>query len=185
MEFGGRLYEIDSWYCLPENAWHYELSGLSGAPGVGPYLTFAIPDVTPDGAFTPSSAQHVVVRFGGGVAPWPVLQELIGRLDSSGDLVDEERDLSAGAIALPLTLNTWSHGCRRFEVNHFHNDDSWCYELYEVDTDATGNNYIAVRIPDAPETPGDHVVLTMHGRWTVPWAVFRRFLDAIRAADGW
>ncbi|GAB3864520.1 hypothetical protein GCM10029963_75060 [Micromonospora andamanensis] len=112
-------------------------------------------------------------------------------LDSSGDLVDELRDLSPEATALPVTLNTWSHDDRRFEVNHFHYGDaeSWCYELYEVDPATTENNYIDVRVPDAlPESgpfvpmPAEHVTLTMHGRWTLPWPVFRRFLDAIRAA---
>ncbi|GAA0793839.1 hypothetical protein [Spirilliplanes yamanashiensis] len=188
MEYDGKLYEITSGYSLPDDAWHHELSGLSGEPGTGPYLTFAVPDATPDGPFTPKSAEHVVVHAGGGVVPWPVLEALIGRLESSGDLVDEARDLSPDAIALPVTLNTWAYEGRRFEVNHYHDGCSWCYELYEVDTDTTANNFIDVRIPDASPDTGPfvpmssrHVTLTMHGRWTIPWPVFRRFLDAIRA----
>ena len=53
----------------------------------------------------------------------------------------------------------------------------------------TENNYIDVRIPDASPNsgpfipmPSDHVTLTMHGQWRLPWPVFRRFLNAIRAA---
>ncbi|MET8148265.1 hypothetical protein ACIBSW_30950 [Actinoplanes sp. NPDC049668] len=189
--YDGKLYEIISMYSLPDAAWHYELTGLTGSPGTGPYLAIDIPDATPDGPFTPRPAQHVVVHAGGGVVPWLILKKLIDQLDSSGDLVDGERDLSAEATALPLTINAWSHGSQRFEVNHFHNGDadSWSYELSEVDPDATENNYLDVRIPDAtPENgpftpmPADHVTLTMHGRWTLPWPVFRRFLDAIQAA---
>ncbi len=93
--------------------------------------------------------------------------------------------MSTEATTLPLTLNAWT----RFEVNHFHRDDSWRYELYEVHTGSAENNYIDVRIPDmSPNSgpfipmPSDHVTLTMHGQWALPWPVFRRFLDAIRAA---
>jgi hypothetical protein len=189
MEHDGKLYEVISMYSLPDDAWRYELTGLTGSPGTGPYLAIDIPDATPDGAFTPRPAQHVRVHAGGGVVPWLILQQLIDQVDSSGDLVDEERDLSAAATALPLTLNAWSHGDQRFEVNHFPDDGSWSYELYEVDPDATENNYLDVRIPDAsPDSgpfiamPADLVTLTMHGRWTLPWPVFRRFLDAIEAA---
>lgn len=187
----GKLYEVASCYALPEDAWHYELSGLTGAPGTGPYLTVAIPDATPDGPFTPRPAQHVIVQLGGGTVPWRILEHLIELLDSSGDLVDELRDLSAGATALPLTRNEWSHESRQFEVNTFHHGavDSWCYELYEVKPADGSNDFIDVRIPDASPESGpfvpvsaDHVTLTMHGQWTVPWPVFRRFIDAIQAS---
>ncbi|MEV6345030.1 hypothetical protein [Actinoplanes sp. NPDC051851] len=187
----GKLYEIVSMYSLPDDAWQYELTGLSGSPGTGPYLAVDIPDATPDGPFTPRAARHVVVHAGGGVVPWLILEKLIALLDSSGDLVDEDRDLSSEATALPLTLNVWSHGDRRFEVNQFHygDADSWSYELYEVDSGSTENNYLDVRIPDASPEDGpfipmlaDHVTLTMHGRWTLPWPVFRCYVDAIQAA---
>ncbi len=186
----GKLYEIGSGYSLPDDAWQYELVGLTGPPGTGPYLTVSIPDATPDGPFTPRPAEHIVVHAGGGVVPWPILESLIHLLESSGDLVDEQRDLSAETTALPLTLNTWSHDGRRFEVNHFYFGDieSWCYELYTVDPDSVDDGGIDIRIPDAsPESgpfvpmPAEHVTLTMRGRCTFPWPVFRRFLDAIRA----
>jgi hypothetical protein len=32
----GKLYEVASGYSLPEGAWHYELTGLTGAPGTRP-----------------------------------------------------------------------------------------------------------------------------------------------------
>ncbi|WP_431926396.1 hypothetical protein [Micromonospora wenchangensis] len=187
----GKLYEVTSGYSLSDDAWQYELVGLTGPPGTGPYLSVSIPDATPDGPFTPRPTAHVVVHAGGGIVPWPVLEKLVHLLDSSGDLVDDQRDLSPEAIVLPLTLNTWSQDDRRFEVNHFHHGDagSWCYELYEVGPAATENNYIDVRVLDAsPESgplvpmPAEHVTLTMHGRWALPWPVFRRFLNAIRAA---
>lgn len=184
----GKLYEVSSRYSLPDDAWQYELMGLTGPPGTGPYLSVSIPDATPIGPFTPRPAEHVVVHAGGGTLPWPILGKLMSVLDASGDLGDEARVLLAEATALPLTRNAWTYGNHRFEVNHFHHEDSWCYELYEVDTSSTENNYIDVRIPDAlPNSgpfmpmPSDHVTLTMYGQWTLPWPVFRRFLEAIRA----
>jgi len=185
-----KLYELVSTYSLAEDAWHYELTGLTGAPGTGPYLTVAIPDATPDGPFTPMPAQFAMVHAGGGTVPWRVLARLIDVLDSSGDLVEEQRHPADEATALPATLNVWSHENRRFEVNTFHHGDadSWCYELYEVKQDNESNDYIEVNVPDAsPEAgpfvpmPADQVTLTMHGRWTLPWPVLRRFIDAIKA----
>ncbi|MFI1989758.1 hypothetical protein [Actinoplanes sp. NPDC020271] len=188
---GNERYELTSMYSVPGDVWYYELRGLAESPGARPYLTISIPDATPDGPFTPMPAQHIVVYADGGVLPWPILRELIQLLESSGDLVEEQRDLSSGSVGLPPTLNSWSYEGRRFEVNQFHHGDagSWCYELYEVDPDNPENNHLEVRIPDAsPEAgpfvpmPADHVTLTMHGHWALPWPVFRRFLDAIQAA---
>ncbi|MEK8108191.1 hypothetical protein NKG94_30925 [Micromonospora sp. M12] len=97
----GKLYEITSGYSLPDDAWQYELVGLTGPPGTGPYLSVSIPDATLDGPFTPRPTEHVVVCAGGGTVPWPVLEKLVHLLDTSGDLVDERRDLSPEATALP------------------------------------------------------------------------------------
>jgi hypothetical protein len=99
-----------------------------------------------------------------------ILEKLIDQLDSSSDLADEERDLSAEASALSLTLNASSHGSQRFEVNQFHNGDadSWSYELHEVDPVSNENNYLDVRIPDASPEDGPFIPLP--------------FLDAVRAA---
>ncbi|MEV8514890.1 hypothetical protein [Dactylosporangium sp. NPDC051484] len=187
-----KLYEVSSGYSLPDVAWQYELTGLTGAPGTGPYLEIVIPDSTPDdGPFTPGPAHHVFVRAGGGQVPWPILTKFIGLVESTGDLVAEDRSLATEGTALPLTLNGWQHDDRQFEVNQFHFGDNglWCYELYEVKPDAVGNNYIDVQIADAqpasgPFVPGpaDRVTLTMHGNWEIPWPVFRRLVDAIEAS---
>ncbi|GAA4603455.1 hypothetical protein BJY16_004622 [Actinoplanes octamycinicus] len=187
----GKRYELISTYSGSDDAWYYQVRGLAESCSAEPNLTVAIPDATPEGSFTPMSAQHIVFYADGGVLPWPILGKLIHLLESRGDLVEEQRDRSSEAIALPLTLTSWSHDGRRFEVNQFHHGDagSWSYELYELDSDTPGNNYIEVRIPDAsPESgsfvpmPAAHVTLTMHGHWALPWPVFRRFLDAIQAA---
>ena len=92
--------------------------------------------------------------------------------------------------ALPLTLNAWEHDGRRYEVNQFHlgDNDAWCYELYEVVPGSADDNYLDVQIPDTqPDGPfvpasSDRVTLTMHGHWTIPWPVLRRFLAALEAA---
>jgi hypothetical protein len=184
--YTGKLYEIVSTHSSP--AWHYELFGLTGPPGTGPNLTVSIPDRTPDGPFTPMPAEHAVVQADGGTVPWLVLEKLIQTLEAGDDLVDEQRD---PPTAFPLTLNSWSHGARKFEVNQFHygDADAWSYELYEVNPATTENDYIEVRVPDAvpgsgPFTPmpSDAVTLIMHGRWSLPWPIFRRYLDAIKAA---
>jgi hypothetical protein len=39
---------------------------------------------------------------------WLILKKLIDQLDSSGDPLHEERDLSVEATALPLTVDAWS-----------------------------------------------------------------------------
>lgn len=182
-----KLYEISSGYILDNDAWEYELMGLTGPPGTGPYLTLAIPDATLDGPFTPRPARFAVVRAGGGTVPWPILQNLIDVVEAGGDLVDEQRE----PAELPLTRNEWSHEGRRYEIEHFHHGDkgAWCYELLELGQPEGSNIFVEVLIPDAAPDggpfiplPSDRVTLTMHGRWTIPWPIFRRFLDAVHTA---
>lgn len=187
----GKHYEVVSFYCLPEDAWCYELDGVSGAPGTGPHITVAIPDATPDdGPFTPKPARLATVHVGAGQTPWPVLRRFLDLVESSGDLVDDGAAPAEGAEPLS-SHNVWWKDGRRFEVNSFHfgEHDAWCYELYEVEPEAEGNDFIEVRIPDASPENGpfipeaaDRVTLTVHGSWTIPWPMFRRFIEAIKAS---
>ncbi|MEV1017481.1 hypothetical protein AB0I95_29845 [Micromonospora sp. NPDC049751] len=65
----GKPYEVNSYYNRPDDAWQYELVGLAGTPGTGPYLIVRIPDATPnDGLFSPRPASDVVFRTGGKIA---------------------------------------------------------------------------------------------------------------------
>ncbi|MEU7802413.1 hypothetical protein AB0B10_24430 [Micromonospora arborensis] len=189
----GKLYEVNSYYSLPDDAWQYELAGLTGASGAaGPYVAIVIPDATPDdGPFTPRPAQHALVHLGGGQLPWPILRKLIEMVESSGDLVEEQRNAFPGGKPFPLSLNVWNHDDKQFEVNSFHlsETDSWCYELYEVKPETEDNDYIDLQIPDAsPEggpfvpSPARQVTLAMHGDWLIPWPIFRRFIDGVRAS---
>jgi hypothetical protein len=187
----GKLYEVNSHYSLPDDAWQYELAGISGSPGTGPYLAVLIPDATPDdGPFTPKQAEHVRALIHDGQAPWPVLHRFV-------DLIEDSGDITHGPEAIPdigalvSSNNTWQFADKRFEMNSFHHGDrdSWCYELYEVDPETPENNYIEVLIPDAQPTDGpfvaataDQVTFTAHGTWTMPWPVFRHFLNAIEAS---
>lgn len=187
----GKLYEVNSYYSLPDDAWQYELIGLTGAPGTGPYLAIVIPDVTPDeGPFIPEHAGHALVRVGGGVTPWPILLQLIELAESSGDIV------GTGLVHVTaddeiLSSNVWLYDGKRFEVNSFYHSDSgaWCYELYEVTPDTSRNDYAEVQILDAtPDggpfvpVPADRVTFTVHGEWNIPWPVFRRFIEVIAAS---
>ena len=134
----GKLYEVNSFYCLPEDAWHYELNGLSGAPGAGPHITVAIPDATPDdGPFTPQPARLAMFHFGEGQTPWLVLRRFLALVESSGDLVDDQ-SAPTERPKLSLSNNVWRHDGKQFDVNSFHLDlhGAWCYELYETNTQA-------------------------------------------------
>ncbi|MGC5285746.1 hypothetical protein [Micromonospora sp. DT231] len=85
----GKLYEVNSYYSVSDYAWEYELVGLTGASGTGPYLSARIPDATPEGGpFTPRPASEVVVSCGGDV-PWLILRRFIHLVESSGDIVQD------------------------------------------------------------------------------------------------
>ncbi|MET7949820.1 hypothetical protein [Micromonospora sp. NPDC005324] len=92
-DHGAKLYEVNSYYSLPDYAWQYELVGLTGAPGAGPYITVTIPDATPDdGPFTARPASEVMFGAGGGDVPWPILRRFIDLVESSGDIVQDLAD---------------------------------------------------------------------------------------------
>jgi hypothetical protein len=187
---GGTLYEVNSYYSLPDDAWQYELVGQAGAPTTRPYLIVLIPDATPeDGPFTAEPSEHARVTVHDGQTPWPILRRFVDLIEQSGDITHEHQAGSAIG-ALTLSNNAWQLAGQRFEVNSFHfsDRDSWSYELYEADRETTENNYVEVLIPDTqpaggPFTPAtaNQVTFTAYGTWTVPWPVFRHFLDAIEA----
>jgi hypothetical protein len=187
----GMLYEVNSYYSLPDDAWQYELVGQAAEPTTRPYLIVLIPDATPqDGPFTPSHSACAQVTVHDGQIPWPILRRFVHLIDQSGDIT-QEHETSSATGALTLSNNAWQFAGQRFEVNSFHSSDrdSWSYELYEADHETSENSYIEILIPDAqpaggPFTPvtADQATFTAHGAWTVPWPVFRRFLHAIEAA---
>jgi hypothetical protein len=187
----GKRYQVDSYYSLPHDAWHYELSGLTGAPGTGPHITVVVPDATPDdGPFMPKDATHALVAVAGGVTPWPILRRLLDLAKSSSDMRDEQSASPPGGEELSSN-NVWSHDVTRFEVNSFYfgEQDAWCYELYEVIPDPHRNDYVEVQIPDAQPAsgpfvprPAHYATFTAHGTWNIPWPVFNRFIEAIQAS---
>ena len=92
----GELYEVTSFYSLPNDAWRYELVGVTDAPG-RPYLAITIPDATPDnGPFTPLPASKATFSARADDLPWPILRRFIDLVEASGDLVDETG--SAGSV---------------------------------------------------------------------------------------
>ena len=184
----GVMYEINSMYLVPDDAWTYELTGPAGTAAE---IAVVIPDATPhDEQFTPSDSTHAHVAVANGPLPWPVLRRFIRTVETSGDIVSETVATSVTGD-LSLSLNSWCFESRTFEVNSFHDGrrDGWCYELYEVDPTNDSNDYVDVHIPDRQPADGPfvpaaarHVVLTGHGRPRFPWPVFRHFLDAIAAS---
>jgi hypothetical protein len=62
----------------------------------------------------------------------------LGCSTPAATLVDDQRDMSTEATALPSTLNIWSYEDQQFEVNQFHDGEggAWCYESYGVNPDS-------------------------------------------------
>ena len=153
-------------------------------------LVVLIPDATPDdGPFTPKGSTHARVVLDDGDLPWPVLSRFLQSVDSSGDIVDDERGVVAGDLS--LSRNTWRFADRSFEVNSYHHSehDCWCYELYEINRVDSHNEYLEVRIPDLQPAGGsfapaaaDQVTIRAHGSWPAPWPVFRHFINAINSS---
>jgi hypothetical protein len=187
----GKLYEVNSWYCLPDAAWQYELLELTEPPGCGACLAVVIPDATPGpGPFTPKHADQVLLAVARGVTPWPILRRLIDLVESSGDIGATAREHVTAEDEI-LSSNVWLYAGKRFEVNSFHLSDrsASCYELREVEPDASPNDYVEVRIPDANRTLGpscpeasDRVTFIGHGECDIPWPVFRRFIEVITSS---
>ncbi|SCG63483.1 hypothetical protein [Micromonospora coxensis] len=87
---GTELYEVNSYYSVPDDAWQYELTGMSPAGG---HLSVVIPDATPDdGPFTPQPAHRVLVQVGDRQIPWPIFRRFIDLVESSGDLAEADND---------------------------------------------------------------------------------------------
>jgi len=111
-------------------------------------------------------------------------------VESSDDIVDEGPPDVAADDRFRSNY-VWCQEGKRYELNSFHfgERDAWCYELYEVNADASRNDYLEVTIPDAaPEggsfvpEPVDRVMFTAHGEWTIPWPVFRRFIETVQSS---
>jgi len=82
-------YETNNFYHSDADAWCYELYALPGEPERNDYIEFRIPDMTPDGPFTPAPAERVTfLAHGQPRIPWPILSQLIALMRQYGDLVD-------------------------------------------------------------------------------------------------
>jgi hypothetical protein len=187
----GTVYELNSMYALPEDAWTYELIGPRGSSGAAASLAVVIPDATPDdGPFTPMRAAYVRVLAEDGLLPWPILLRFVQLLEDSGDIRAGHEDTAVSGD-LRLSNNSWRFGDRAYEVNSFHfaDHDCWCYELYEVGPAGTENDCLDVRIPDLQPAGGpfvpataDRVTVTVHGSLRLPWPVLRHFLNVIQTS---
>ena len=183
------IYRVNSMYLLPDDAWAYEMTPAACDRG-RMSLIVLIPDATPDdGPFTPKGSAHARVVLEDGDLPWPVLSRFLQSVVSSCDIVDDEQGMVAGDLS--LSYNTWRFAGRSFEVNSYHHSDHgcWSYELHETIGANSNNEYLEVRIPDLQPTGGpftcaasDQVVMRVHGSWTVPWPVFRHFVNAISSS---
>ncbi|WP_280232459.1 hypothetical protein [Nocardia cyriacigeorgica] len=86
---GTRRFEVNSYYCLPDNAWTWELIELSDSYDATPRLSVSIPDATPeDGQFVPEDVERVDVLCNNGRVPWRIVRRFIGLIEESGDIRD-------------------------------------------------------------------------------------------------
>jgi hypothetical protein len=167
----------------------YEIGPGTGARSGG--LAVLIPDATPGGGpFRPSGAGHVRVLLADGTWSWPVLARFLRFVAASGDIVPSDDSAVTGDLS--LTLNHWTFGKRRFEVNSYwpSDPDAWCYELYELGQADGRNDYLEVRVPNVNADPNsgafmpddaENVTVTVFGTWTVPWPVLAHFIAAVDA----
>ncbi|HET9170391.1 MAG TPA: hypothetical protein VFN97_13190 [Actinospica sp.] len=92
----GVQYEVNSFHHSEADAWCYELYRLAGEPGRNDYIEVRIPDVTPDGPFTPApAAEAVFMAHGEPVIPWPVVRQFLDLIQKYGDLVEGPADRSS------------------------------------------------------------------------------------------
>jgi hypothetical protein len=190
LRHAGEVYEVNSMYLLPDDAWTYELTPLPGGLGRASLMVL-IPDATPDdGPFTPMSATHARVMAYDGDLPWLVLTRFLRLVETSGDFLADEADAPVVGD-LSLSCTAWQFAGQSFEVNsyHFAEHDCWCYELYELNRAESDNDYFQVRIPDLQPAEGpfvpasaEQVTIHAHGSFTVPLPVFRHFLSTIRGS---
>jgi len=178
--YGGRKYEINSYYSVPDDSWLYELSGLADDVGTPPCIAVAIEDATPDsGEFTSKGDQYVLVRVASGQTPWAILNQFVDLVseDTEDDDAEDHAIESNGHLVVEPVESGWAHGSRQFDVAVIKQGDNGyprC-ELYEIVNGERGASYLEVR-GDATVEP-DGVVLVGHGENVIPWPVFRRFLD--------
>ncbi|MFC0541391.1 hypothetical protein [Kutzneria chonburiensis] len=78
-EHDGQMFEYISTYCLPEDAWHHEVTGLSASA----YICLVIPDLTPDGPFTPAPPDNATLRFFDSTIPWPIWTKFMTAVQDS------------------------------------------------------------------------------------------------------
>lgn len=188
----GRAFEVNSMYLLPDDAWAYELTPSRGQPGPPGGLSVLIADATAHGGpFTPMSPAHARVVVEEVELPWPILRRFVELVGTSGDIVPDEDDAAVSGD-LSASCNRWRFADSSFEVNSFHfaEHDCWCYELYELTPPGTDNNYIEVRLPDLQPlggaflpAPADQAGFMAHGSLTIPWPVFRHFIEEVES-DG-
>jgi hypothetical protein len=174
------IYQVNSMYLLPDDAWAYELTPAACDRG-RMSLIVLIPDATPDdGPFTPKARPTPGSSWKTATCRGPCFHA------SSGDIVDDEQGVVAGDLS--MSCNTWRFADRSFEVNSYdHSDhDYWCYELHQTNGANSNNDYLEVRIPHLQPTGGssgpstaDQATMRAHGSWPVPWPVFRHFVNAI------
>jgi hypothetical protein len=86
-------YEANNFYHFDAQAWCYEMCAIPGDRGSNDYIEIRVPDVTPEGPFTPAPATEAVfLAHGEPKIPWPILRRLIDLMHEYGHIVEARRD---------------------------------------------------------------------------------------------
>jgi hypothetical protein len=85
----GAHYEVNNFHHAEADAWCYELYAVPGEPDRNDYIEVRIPDLTPNGPFTPAPATEVVfLAHGEPEIPWPILRQFFHLMCQYGDIVE-------------------------------------------------------------------------------------------------
>jgi hypothetical protein len=85
--YGGNVYEVNNFHHSEHDAWCYELYQTGQGPDRNDYIEIRIPDLTPDGQFTPAAVTEAVfLAHGEPRIPLPLLLRLLDLARDYGDL---------------------------------------------------------------------------------------------------
>jgi hypothetical protein len=88
----GVQYEVNNFHHSDASAWCYEMYAIPGDPDSNDFIEVRIPDLTPEGPFTPAPVTDAVfLAHGEPKIPWPILRRFIDLMHEYGHLVEATR----------------------------------------------------------------------------------------------
>jgi hypothetical protein len=95
----GVEYEVNNFHLSDVDAWCYEMYALPGEPDSNDYVEVRIPDLTPEGPFTPAPAgEAVFLAHGEPKIPSPILCRFIDLMHEYGHVAWGQSVMTVAAI---------------------------------------------------------------------------------------